>query len=111
MIPHLIDVIAGVGVLVELVLLDDELVPDHASVVDDHVRHRLDPAVHDDQVMRSRQGGPSGLVQRPRQQTRLRGLQENLNSAVVSNTCGISYVGQDDIGYKIGLFENPGGPT
>ena len=60
-------------------------VPDHASVVDDHVGHSLDPAVHDDQVVRGRQRGPSGLVQRPRQQTRLRGLQENLNSAVVSN--------------------------
>ena len=75
---HLIDVVAGVCVLVELVLLDDELVADHAAVVDDHVRHRLDAAVHDDEVAvrRPRQRRPTRLVQRPSQQTRLRGLHE-----------------------------------
>ena len=73
---HLIDVVAGVGVLVELVLLDDELVADHAAVVDDHVRHRLDAAVHDDEVVRRRQRRPTRLVQRTSQQTRLRGLHE-----------------------------------
>ena len=75
---HLIDVVAGVCVLVELVLLDDELVADHAAVVDDHVRHRLDAAVHDDEVAvrRPRQRRPTRLVQRTSQQTRLRGLHE-----------------------------------